>query len=99
MFAPVIGLFIGWGALAVACVAALLGDKGLTTAIVLLSALGFIFFTPSLWITTVTTDFRQGGYGYVIVSAIMVFAPLVCMFLRQTGRFALGKSPSDATQP
>ena len=48
---PIIGLWIGWVALIICFIAALMGEKGLTIATVILSAVVFLFLTPSLWIT------------------------------------------------
>ena len=95
---PVLGLFMGWFALGVACVAALFGDKGFTVATVLVSVIGFVFLTPTLWFSAANTD-QPEGQTVVVVTVVMVLAPLVCIFLRSTGRLVLGASPTQPTQP
>ena len=94
---PGVGLYVGWVALIVACFAALLGDKGLTIATVIVSALIFIFLTPSLWVAEGMRAIAMesgapkevtGRVG-IPVSIALLIAPIVCMFLHGTGKLAL----------
>lgn len=99
-FMPIVGLYIGWVALLIVCIAALLGDRGLTIATVVVSVVAFIFLTPSLWIAegmraiaveTGAPDDLTQRIGLPI-SVVMVIAPIVCIFLNVSGKVVLGKS-------
>jgi hypothetical protein len=93
MFMPVIGLFIGWLALVFACVAALCGDKGYTVATIVMSAIAFLFFTPSLWLEGIAAN-SGGPSSYLgVISFVLFAAPIVCMILFSTGRFVLARKP------
>ena len=96
MWMPIIGLFIGWLALVVACFAALCGDKGFSIATVVLSAFAFWIFTPSLWIeagasadVTMLCSEASRRAGCRIFSIALLIAPIVSMILFSTGRLAL----------
>ena len=99
-FMPVVGLYVGWVALLIVCIAALLGDRGLTIATVIVSVVVFIFLTPSLWIAegmraaaveTGAPEEMTQRIGLPI-SIIMLIAPIVCIFLNVSGKVALRKS-------
>ena len=103
---PVVGLYVGWVALALACVAALFGDKGLTIATVIVSALVFIFLTPSLWVAEGVRAMAIGSGAPaemtkrigLPISLIMLAAPVVCIFLRSSGKLVLGAHGVKAQQ-
>ena len=59
-FVPGIGLYIGWAALVLATFGAIGGAKGLTVAVVAVSAMIFLFLTPSLW---AEAAMHQAGFG------------------------------------
>lgn len=106
---PAIGLYVGWIALLLACVAALFGEKGLTIATMVVSAIMFIFLTPSLWISQGIVALgnaasqSQGGptvfNPLLLISFILLLAPGVCMFLNASGRLTLAgaKTPGQAS--
>lgn len=99
--APVVGLYIGWIALLLACGAALFGDRGFTIATVIISLVAFAFLTPSLWITEGLAQIgnaaarSQGAptimNPFVVVSLVLLVAPLLCIFLNSSGRVVLGR--------
>ncbi|MEL7252812.1 MAG: hypothetical protein AAGL23_01455 [Pseudomonadota bacterium] len=95
-FVPLIGLFIGWAALGLATMGALAGNKGTAIAVVAVSAMVFLFLTPSLWLEAVAHGSSYGqstGSSPIlkIGTLIMLAAPLVAMFLRKGGEVASGK--------
>lgn len=97
---PFVGLYVGWVALLVVCIAALFGDKGLTIATVILSAIVFVFLTPSLWLAEGlrTIAVETGAPPKLTervglpVSLVMLASPIVCIFLNMSGKIALGKA-------
>ena len=93
-FVPVIGLFIGWAALALATIGALCGDKGLAIATSLISAVVFFFLMPTLWIDYAVGDQNPSGSGglLVFVSMLLLAAPIVGVFLHSSGTFMLKKA-------
>jgi hypothetical protein len=97
MFLPLVGLFVAWIALIIACFAALFGDRGLTIATVIVSIVGFIVFTPSLWaIVTVNGVERSPSSVLRVITLILVLAPIVCMILNATGKLMLGRPKTVA---
>lgn len=94
IFIPVVGLFIGWFALLIALVAALTGDKGLSIATVVVSALGFALLTPSLWVEAGASSAQGSPPVLRILTIILLLAPVAGMILFSTGKLALGKSKS-----
>lgn len=96
---PIVGLWIGWVALIIVFVAALMGERGLTIATVILSAVVFLFLTPSLWLTgSLEVVTPEGQYSEpavpqiaLAVSIVLLIAPIVGMILFSTGKLALGK--------
>ncbi len=100
MWIPFVGLFIGWLALAIACFAALCGDKGLTVATVVFSAVVFLIFTPTLWLEAGASADETSGYGspiFIIISIAMLIAPIVSIVLFSTGKLVLKQR--NATGP
>lgn len=101
---PIIGLWIGWVALLICLIAALMGERGLTIATVILSAVVFLFLTPSLWLTgTLQVVTPEGQYSEpampqiaLAVSIVLLIAPVVGMILFSTGKLALGKRQPPA---
>jgi hypothetical protein len=93
MIMPGIGLFVAWVALIVACVAALFGDKALTIATLIVSIVGFVLFTPSLWLTLTVNGVEKSSPSNVlrVITIVLLIAPVVCMILNSTGRLVLGK--------
>lgn len=95
-FMPVIGLYVGWFALLVVSIAALMGERGLTIATIILSALAFLFLTPSLWIGEGVRVVAAGSTApmppriLMPVTLVMLAVPIVCMFI--------GKKPAVANQ-
>jgi hypothetical protein len=95
---PVVGLYVGWIALIIAAVAALCGEKGLVIGTVVTSALVFLLLTPSLWIAEGLRAIavEQGlppdmtARIGLPVSATLLAAPILCLFLHSTGRLTLG---------
>jgi hypothetical protein len=97
---PAIGLYVGWIALLLACVSALLGEKGLTIATMVVSAIMFVFLTPSLWLSQGAISLGHAGMEagdklppfspFLAISLVLLLAPAVCMFLRASGRLTLG---------
>jgi len=97
MFLPVIGLFVSWIALIIACFAALFGDRGLTIATVIVSVVGFIIFTPSLWATITVNGVATSPSNVLrLITLILVVAPIVCIILNATGRLMLGRPKTAA---
>ncbi len=96
---PFIGLYLGWFALLVVSVAALMGDRGLTIATVIISALAFIFLTPSLWVGEGLRAMASSSTApmpprlLLPITAVMLAAPVVCMLL---GRKASGQEIRSA---
>ena len=96
---PIIGLWIGWVALIIVFIAALMGERGLTIATVILSAVVFLFLTPSLWMTgslhvvTPEAQYHEPAVSQVtlVVSIVLLIAPILAMILFSTGKLALGK--------
>jgi hypothetical protein len=98
MWMPLVGLFVGWLALIIVCVAALCGDKGFTIATVILSAVAFIFFTPSLWLEAGASADATSGHGAPllrIISIVLLAAPIGCIILFSTGKLAIKKRASS----
>lgn len=91
MLTPVVGLPIGYVALVTACIAALGGDRGLTIATVIVSAIAFVFFTPSLWMATAGRMTAEGGgaFGLVVLSVILLALPVIGIILNSTGKLVL----------
>lgn len=88
IFLPIIGILIGWLALVLAVLAALAGDVILTVSIIMISIVNFIFLSPSLWLATIGAHFVPGvssPYALVIITIILVLAPILCLILRQAG--------------
>jgi hypothetical protein len=78
--------------LIIACFAALFGDKGLTIATLIVSIVGFLLFTPSLWLTMTVNGVESSPSNVLrAITLILLIAPVVCMILNTTGRLALGK--------
>lgn len=83
---PGIGLFVGWLALILATFAAAGDGRGLAIATIVVSAMAFLFLTPSLWIEAAAFG---TGYGEAtgsspilrIVSLVLLVAPVAAMFL------------------
>ena len=71
-FIPFVGFFITWLALVIATIAAFMGDRGLTIATVVLSALKFLI-TPTMWAGAVLT---------IPVSIILWLLPIVGLIFR-----------------
>ncbi len=69
------------------------GDKGLTIATVILSVVGFIFLTPSLWATVTINGVATNALpsAYRIITIILVLAPVLFMILNTTGKLVLGR--------
>lgn len=92
-FVPILGLYIGWLALVLAVLAALFGDRGLTIATVCLSAIIFVFLTPTLWLENAA---HATGYGQAsgqapvlqIASMALLAAPIPAIFLNGSGKLA-----------
>ena len=81
-FVPVVGLFIGWVALIFATFGAMAGGKGLAVATVGVSAVAFLFLTPSLWIEAAAQGaglHKQTGSSPIfrIISLALLAAPIV----------------------
>ena len=68
-FIPFVSLFITWLALVIAAVAAVVGDKGLTIAAIVLSAVKFMI-TPTMW---------AAGLAAILPSAIFWILPICGM--------------------
>ncbi len=83
---PGIGLYIGWAALLLATFGAIGGAKGLPIAVVAVSALVFLFLTPSLW---VEAAMHKAGFGEAtgappvlrIGSLVLLALPIVGLLL------------------
>lgn len=83
---PVVGLYIGWIALCIAALAGFLGQRGLVVSTVIVSAVAFLFLTPSLWLEAAA---YATGYGeatgsspmYRIISIGLLVAPIAAMFI------------------
>ena len=92
-FVPVIGLIIGWVALALAALAALCGDKGFAIATIIVSGAVFLFLTPSLWLDTAVGNHNPTGNGYLMLttSIALLAAPIIAMFLYSSGKLMLAK--------
>ena len=91
-FTPIVGLYIGWVALLIVSVAALLGERGLTIATVVLSVFAFTFLTPSLWVGAGVRAAASSAGGPVPmaillpVSSALIVAPIACIiFTRRRG--------------
>ena len=69
LFIPIVGLFITWLALIIAAIAAFMGDKGLTIATIVLSAVKFVI-TPTMW---------AAGMVAILPSAIFWALPIIGM--------------------
>lgn len=67
-FIPFVGMFFAWIALVLATVAALLGEKGLSTATSVICAINLLILTPAMW---------AGGPFTIIPSFILVLAPIL----------------------
>jgi uncharacterized membrane protein YkgB len=89
-FLPVVGLYIGWIGLLVATIAAYLGERGLGIATVVVSAVAFLFLTPSLWVNAAGAAFWQAADhaegaqtlgAFLVISGVLLVAPLVAMFV------------------
>ena len=92
-FIPLIGLYIGWAALGLATLGALAGNKGMTIAVVAVSAMVFLFLTPSLWLEAFahSEGYREASGRAPVLkigTLIMLAAPLVAMFLHKPGNAA-----------
>ena len=88
-FVPFLGLFIGWGALAIATIAALAGDRGHTIATVVFSAFVFLFLTPMLWLDALGS--AEGTAHLLGISILMLLAPIGAMIMNATGKLAIGR--------
>ncbi len=76
---PVYGIMIGWAALALACIAALYGDKVFTVATVLVSIINYLFLSPNLLLSALNpTD-----SNWIEISMLMVGAPIVALMVRK----------------
>ena len=92
MFLPAVGLFVAWIALIIACFAALFGDKALTIATLIVSVVGFLQNTPTLWLTMTVNGVQSSPSNALrVITLILLIAPIVCMILNTTGRLTLGK--------
>ena len=99
-FMPVVGLYVGWIALLLASAAALFGQRGLAVATAIISAVVFVFLTPSLWMTQGLTmlgnEFARAEgrptvvNPFLIVSLVALATPIVSVFLNASGRVSLG---------
>jgi len=67
-----------------------------TTLIV--SIVGFLLFTPSLWLTLTVNGVQQSSPSNVlrVITIVLLIAPVVCMVLNSTGRLVLGKPKAVA---
>jgi hypothetical protein len=99
-FTPGIGLYIGWLALAIVSISALMGERGLTIATVIISVFTFLFLTPSLWFAeglravAVSAGAPPAITGRILlpITVVMLAAPVLCIILNASGKAALGKS-------
>jgi hypothetical protein len=76
---PFFGIMVGWAALLLACLAALYGDKVLTIAVVFISVIDYVFFSPSLLLSALA----PGESRLIQITMVMVAAPVAALFLAQ----------------
>jgi hypothetical protein len=95
IFIPIVGVFTGWLALILAAVGALAGDVVFTVAVVAISAVSYIFLSPTMWLATAGANANPGPgspSALLIVTFILLAAPIAALILRATGRVVLGSS-------
>ena len=82
---PYLGIFIGWVALALVALSALSGEIVFTVAVIAISVVNYFLLSPSLWITSASPQYHI----LLIITIILVFAPLLCLALRRAGTIRL----------
>lgn len=81
---PVIGLIIGWIGLIAATMSAFLGGRGLPIATIVISAVAFLFLTPSLWAEAVNVSVNNpyaasSSPTLKYISIALLAAPIIGM--------------------
>jgi hypothetical protein len=93
IFIPVVGIFTGWAALVFVAIAAIAGETPLTIAVVAISAVNYLFFSPSLWIATAGANLTEGLKApnlLLWITGILVLAPVGALIARAAGKAARG---------
>lgn len=83
---PFVGLYIGWFALIIVAVAAYMGERGLTIATMVISALVFLFLTPSLWVSAAGGAIgATASSGAAVAGGFLVIGTVICFLLPIAG--------------
>ncbi|MCB1474833.1 MAG: hypothetical protein H6883_02605 [Rhodobiaceae bacterium] len=91
-FVPLIGIFGTGFAMLLAAIGALAGDKMFATVTSLIGAVSVFMFSPTIWATMAAPDSPSGGKSVFFTIVIVFLAlPILAIFLRSSGKFALGK--------
>ena len=88
---PIVTIYVVWASLILAVLAALGRDKVFPVAIVCVSLINLVFFSPITWLALFGESI-SGGSFFKVVTIILFIAPIAALV------FALTKKPElDAT--
>jgi len=78
IFVPVVTVYVVWAALAIATLAALLGDKVSPVVTLLITVVNVIFLSP-MTLALLKGENMNGGSFYLIFTIVLAVAPIVGM--------------------
>lgn len=78
IFVPVVTIYVVWGALVLATMAALMGDKVSPIATVMISIVNVLFMSP-MTLMALKGENESGGSMYMILTIVLAIAPIVGM--------------------
>ena len=80
IFVPVVGIYVVWGALVLAALAAFMGDRTYPIVTVLISIVNVVFLSPMM-LVAFTGENQNGGSFYLYMTIALCFAPIVAMIM------------------
>lgn len=80
IFVPVVTIYVVWLALALAILAALMGDRVFPIVTVLISAINLFFFSPMTW-ALMAGENQEGKSFFFYMTVAMMIAPIAAMIM------------------
>lgn len=80
IFVPVVTIYVVWGALVLATLAALMGDKTFAIVTILISAMNLVFLSPMTWAAIAGENIGGGNMLFYVTIALFI-TPIVAMVM------------------
>jgi len=80
IFVPVVGIYVVWGALVLATVAALMGDRVYPVVTVIITIVNVVFLSP-LILAAFSGEEKSGESFFFYVTIVLIIAPIATMII------------------